>query len=335
MGAFFLFKSNIDIDLPAVEQVFRRKGFEGAPLRRNLKDWQFWLYRKQLLETPNYFEDNDGYALYVTGTFVYKGLGYNKSLKQILSDFKIDSIKNGRLLGNFCLMFWDGQNITFLMDSLNVHHIFIDKKRSRISTSFLALLASHSHELRINKLGFFEKLTTGYIISPDTLIEDIQQVDDNLKKQLAKECPGLVWKDCRQGTNSEYSFHNKGFEDSLEKQISVLKSYFHQVNTIHNEYHGELGISDGYDSRLLLASGCTFLSSPLALHTHNTKGVHDFERNVAEKIAHLKNLQINSIETKRIEDQVADNVQKILLDGLYFFALSASLTTMGSIKGER
>lgn len=319
MGAFFLFKNKCEIDRQAVEQVFHRKGFTEPPFRRHIGDWELWLYRKQLIETLNYVEDDQGYSVYATGTVVYKGNDYSESLKQLLADFKSESIAKDRLIGNFCLLFRDGLRITFLTDELNVHHVFIDEKFSRISTSFLALLASHTQKLKINEMAFYEKLATGYILSPNTLVKGIQQVDEELKNILTKKCPGMVWLTGWKRVTSDYTFHNKGFKDSIKRQVTVLKSYFQQVDNLHAKYHGELGLSSGYDSRLLLASGGCFLSSPLAIHTHSTIDVHDFERSVAEEIAHLKRLHIRSFDTKQMEKQDPDNVHKLLLEDLYFF----------------
>lgn len=319
MGAFFLHKVKCEIDRQAVENVFMRKGFTETPIRRNLGEWVLWLYRKQLIETDNYIENNNGFSVYATGTVVYKGLNYYESLHQLLEDFVAGSIENDRLIGTFCLLFWDRRCITFLTDEMNMHHIFIDEKRSRISTSFLVLLSSHTEKLKINRLGFFEKLATGYILSPDTLVKGIQQVDEKLKRELNNECSGLAWMKGRQNTDFNYSFHDKGFKDSIERQFAVLKSYFGQVDNLHGKYHGELGLSSGYDSRLLLAGGGCFLGTPLAIHTHSTIGIHNFERRIAEEIARMKKLQIRSFDTTQIEKHDSDKVHELLLESLYFF----------------
>ena len=69
-----------------------------------------------------------------------------------------------------------------LIDRLNVQHVFFNENHSCVSSSFLAVLVASPHPFRLNRLAAYEKLTTGYIISPDTLVEGIQQVNSDQKK---------------------------------------------------------------------------------------------------------------------------------------------------------
>ena len=112
--------------------------------------------------------------------------------------------------------------------------------------------------------------------------------------------------------------HKKGVEDSIFRQISVLKKHFLGVNALHTQSLGELGLSSGYDSRLVLACN-KFLSHPFSIHTHATAGVHDAEVAIVQKITNDKGLPLREVQSRKMEEQSKDRLEKIMKDGLYFF----------------
>jgi hypothetical protein len=180
----------------------------------------------------------------------------------------------------------------------------------------LAVLAASPHPLSLNRLAICEKLSTGYIVSPDTMVEGIFQLDDKTglgHNQSHTNVHFLAHPDQR-----SIRLHKKGVEDSIFRQISVLKKHFLGVNTLHTEYSGELGLSSGYDSRLVLACN-KFLSLPFSIHTHATVGVHDAELAKVRKIANDKSLPLREVKSRRMEEQPKKRIENILKDSLFFF----------------
>jgi asparagine synthase (glutamine-hydrolysing) len=314
MGAFFLFKSEQSINKDAVRDVFRKKGFD-KPRRFDLAGMILWLYPKQLVGVKNYYFLDPETAVFATGTVVYKGLSYTSSLREILHDFINKTLDFDELLGNFCLLFYAKKKISVLVDRLSVYHIFFYAGGSRISNSFIALLSSFKHPLQVNRMALYEKVSKGYIVGPDTLVEGLQQLTPNLRQLPLNNCVKVL------NYSSSYyhgEFCKKGFEQCVNKQISVLKGYFYAIRDLAKSFGIELGLSGGYDSRLLYALS-KYLKQPISAHTHNTLGVHEKGREIAEKIARTDNSELRAIETKRMDQQSEKNLIRILYNNLYYF----------------
>jgi hypothetical protein len=313
VGAFFLFKKDSKLLLDDSMRIFTRKGFT-HPNIFGLGEWKLWLYRKQAVDADNFLIANDGTTVFSCGTVIYRGQRYKMSLRLLVDDFRQNQLNQNELIGNFCLLFWDGIKVSILTDQLNVQHIYCNENRSCISSSFLAMLAASPYPLPINRLAVYEKFTTGYIISPDTLVEGIQQINSDLKKAFQEGVTFI----CNESRPLSREFHKNGFKESIARQVNLLNSYFKSIDRLHCEYSGELGLSNGYDCRLLLALSRQ-LTRPLGIHTHHTIGVHESERRAAEKLSKINGNKILSISTKRMEEHSEERLHEILEDNLYFF----------------
>ncbi|MCD4832134.1 MAG: hypothetical protein K8R02_10100 [Anaerohalosphaeraceae bacterium] len=326
MGAFFLYKSDSSVDVNEAKCLFHRKGF-AAPKVVELGDWHLLQYKKILLNVENYIIENNC-ALFCCGTVIYHGLSYHDSLRRLLRDFQNNSINQSEVIGHFCLLFWDGSRLTVLTDQMNTFHIFVNDETTYFSSSFLAMLSASPKPLPLNRLAVCEKLSTGYIVSPDTLVKGISQVNDELADTFSYNREKIMF--ISHPKRPPIQLHCQGIEKSLSRQLEVLENHFYKLDNLHSEYSGELGLSDGYDSRLLLA--CShFLSQPLSLHTHATKGVHDCSKQNVEQIASHIGQPLHSVVTHRLKEQSSERLAEILKDGLFFFD-SRSSHNMGAFS---
>jgi len=315
MGAFFLYNSNKQLDLTSVSETFSRKGF-AQPLRRQLGDWVLWLYRKQMVDVDNFFEADDGALILAVGTPVYRGQSYSDTLRFLLSDYQRGVLDQSQLCGSFCVLFWNGRYISALTDRLNTLHVFYDEEKTALSNSFLAMVSGSPYPRALNRLAVCEKLSTGYIMSPDTLVDGIFQADDQCYSKWSAEKDLFVW--LPHPTYSVGDLHAHGISESVERQQTVLQGHFKLLDSINSEYHGELGLSDGFDSRLVLACS-QFFTSPISAHTHATKGSHDRSKSIVEQIARTQNMSLLEIPTSKIEEHAPESISNIMTDGLYYY----------------
>lgn len=314
MGAFFLYKNSKFLDFQAIETVFTKKGFS-TPNAFRLGPYTLYLYAKQLVDTPNFFQRSQKTAVFVTGTPIYKTKPYSKTLVALLNDYLDGRIDYDALLGNYALIFWTNDHIDIITDPLNVHHLFHDSAFSCISTSFLAMLCSFGRPLSINRMAFYEKVAKGYIIGPDTLVEDIFQWAPPLSQQPKNDTIKIT---------TPYAFGNggpeirDGMQGCLDQQVICLYDYMAAIDALCCEHRAELGLSSGYDSRLLYAAAKK-LTKPLALHTHWTKGVHDSEQTIVRQMATLRNAPLHVAKTQPLKVQGPERLTQILEDGLYYY----------------
>ena len=285
------------IDADAAEKIFERKGLVRGE-RFSLGDWTLIQYPKMAVQAKNYHRDPDGVAVFSCGTVVYRSLGYRDSLHRLLADFRENCLDQDELIGNFSLLFFDGRLVHLLTDRLNAQHVFANDERTCVSTSFLAVAAANPTAMRLNLAALYEKLATGILISPDTLVEGIDQLNDEMLEGL-NQANGLVA--IAHAPMAKIRMHHGGFSDSVNRQVAILQKYFGRFSVLEGEYHAELGLSDGYDSRLLLALSQVF-DKPIPLHSHHTLNVHESELKVSRRLAAIGGNSHTVISTVRTDE---------------------------------
>jgi hypothetical protein len=315
MGAFFLYRRDANLSLEEAQAVFLKKGL-GTPYRFELGEWSLLLFRKMLVDVENSATRADGKRVFCCGTVSYQGLGYRDSLERLLSDFLDKRLAQERALGNFCLLFWDGRAISLLTDRQNAQHVFMNDERTCLSSSFLAVLAARRAPSRLNRMALLEKLSSGYIVSPDTLVEGIYQLNEDLLASLARTSG--IQAIAHPPVPDESEVHRRGFADSVRSQTTVLSEYFRNVRALARESSAELGLSSGFDSRLLFALSQSF-EKPIPLHCHHTVNVHESELAIARTLASVGGSTLTVFPTTRLEEQDEESRRQAIFDCLYFF----------------
>jgi hypothetical protein len=315
VSAFILYHAEASLDLASAEGVFLRKGLN-QPEKKDLGSWKILLYRKMLSVPSNSFCSTDGKYSFCVGTVSYRLLGYKDSLERIHSDFFKGCLDKDNLIGNFCIGLWDGHKLALLVDNLFAQHIFYNDRGDCLSTSFLATLAASPTPLSLNKMAVHEKLATGYIVAPDTLVVGISQLNYENSPWFEHKTGIKILND--PPIDGCDDFHVQGFKESVHSHASVLEKYFNKIDLFACESNAELGLSSGYDSRLLLALS-QFFSKRISLHSHYTINVHESELAIARQLASIGGNELTVIPTKRIEDELEERRREIMSENLYFF----------------
>lgn len=245
MGAFFL--SSERYDTPQLRKVFTEKGFmEPTVLTVGAK--RALLYRKQLLNEPNFRRYADG-LVFSVGTMFYKGCPYTESLDLIYKHHVEGRLDTSRLIGNFFLYIEHNSSSAFLTDRAGIQNVFFNSETGIISSSFLAVLTAlgevHGRQ-PLNVHACQEVLTTGTLIGPDTLIEGIERYE----RVLHGDLPGISAIEKKSETIS-VSISVGDFSKEVENQIEGLRTYIRTMQSVFNHYGVLSGLSGGLDSRLL------------------------------------------------------------------------------------
>jgi hypothetical protein len=312
MGAFFLYKESDEIDLSAVHMLFYKNGFK-SPTIFHLDRYTLLLYRKQMISDDNFYFLGKT-AVFSVGTPIYKGLSYKNTLHSLLSDFINNCLNLDELIGNYCIIFYHHRKLYFLIDPTNMTHVFIDTGKSRISSSFLATLLSFRKKLNANKPAIYEKILTGFNIAPDTLVSEILQITPDIAQKLDMAEIAFI-KNRRIPHAIEY--HTQGFSRSVEHQIDVLTKFFVNISALCNEYRAQVGLSGGYDSRLIYAL-CEKAALNVGAYSHNTVGVHEKEQKIAKMMISKRSTEFHSYPTKSLETYNDEAFECLLKDCLYF-----------------
>lgn len=252
------------------------------------------------------------------GTPLYKNYKFIDGFQEIIADYFSGNLQQKNIKGNYLFLFQNVNSLKILSDKTFQHHLFYDRKSGLISNSFLHIVENKKNKLELNDFGFYEKLILGFNLTENTVIKDIVRISpDNLQK-IKKINVSYVF-DHRLPKLSKLEFHSKGKNQSLLCQQEKLCDYFKSINLIFKDKIGDLGLSGGFDCRLLLALAEKNINSKLHLHTHATAGVHERQSNYAEMLARVYGTSVDKVITISPNKLNDDQFFQMLDDNITFF----------------
>ncbi len=248
MGAFYLHHRNTIINKDDILHHYDSLGFR-APYISELGYYRLYLYEKQLLNVKNH-ANNDTASIFTCGSLFYKSLGYADSLKVLLNDFLEGNLKTEQLFGNYIIIFVNkiSSQITLLFDPAFIKNVYIDRGRKIISSHLLSIKSSDVQNYTINEPALIENIVTGQLISPDTYFNEVERIDKINYTEIPEYFPKV--KVVPQEIISYKKFENK--KQAIDHANKNLGNYFNATEKICNEYGAHIGLTGGFDSRLLL-----------------------------------------------------------------------------------
>lgn len=311
MGAFILFdkKRKNELSVRDIDSIFSNKGFTNDRVF-DLSENELHLYKKQLVDTDNFYIDGEN-AIFVIGTIVYHGLGYHDTLKQLLADYLEKKIDYEHIIGSYCVIFYSNNKTEIMNDALNVCEIFTDYKERFISSSFL-VAANAIDKLTIDREASLEKYLTGYIVGENTLFNEINRIIPSRYqgKWEIHKWPSIC-----------VSETDRNRKDSIDKRTQNIVDYLKNIEKLAKEFKPELGLSGGYDSRLVFAAAQVAWPFKLDIHTHSTEGVdiHNVEKEIVKEMAEKTGSTLRIIPTHNLDFYPEAEIESILKDGYYYF----------------
>ncbi|RLB05735.1 MAG: hypothetical protein DRG83_01860 [Deltaproteobacteria bacterium] len=320
MGAFFLFKQDIEFNHYKVEKVFQNKGFKEKKTFQ-LRDYELWLYSKQLLGYKNYFLidplDIEKGAVFAVGTLTYKGLDYEKSLELILKEFIAKRLNLYEIYGNYAIIFYKHGKIKILVDPMKVYSVFVNSEGSIFSSSFIAVSVADEERRKLNKIAIMENILTGLIIGGETIFKNIRRIS-NCEK--AKVNNGVKILSSFNFDESRVRIFKGNRCEAIHYQIEVIWDYLTKLNKLITISKIDIGLSGGYDSTLLFAllTNMKGIKDKLTVHTH-WKNFVSIEEKVAFELVKVKNVKITHLPAPNIKKLSLEEFLKFIKDAFYFY----------------
>lgn len=304
MSHFFLVKNEFKFDKASMLKVFKKMHLK-TYRHFKLKDYNIYFYEKIDSKNSNIYKNGNDFVL-SSGTFFYKDSNLKDSLKEFYNDFIHDTVQKSSIYGHYVILLYINEKIIILNDSLGVQRIFSDSYKNVLSSSFLATWFSSIEPLILNKDAFIEKIISGYITYPETLINKIIDItyesfeDDKICK-------------------IHYSFKIGSIpkENELNYQYLEIKKYFNRLLKITGGNKISLGVSGGFDSRLLLGLIKDYPNK--YLFTHLTEGVHLKESKIAVELTDRLEENLSVIKTKHPKNIAYNEKLKLLDDLIYYY----------------
>ncbi len=306
MSHIILIPSRSSIDEAALDSTL-----EKMHLRRrhefNTEDYRLIVHLKANAAIDSdclFTKGND--VVFVSGTFFYGDLSPTDSIKEFYQDVLNGTIDARQMYGQFVIVAIISGHVHFYNDALGCHRIFRNSSNNVISTSFLVCWFAANNAAHINADALREKALTGYIVYPNTLVREVKDITYEQFKSTSIQKNRFEFEDLGKAKGSR----------PLQQQVDSLRTYFAKLKNIAAGKTVSLGVSGGFDSRLLLSLISQY--RPLHLYTHLTRGVHDKEASIARQLAAKTGETLHIEETERPEN-LPEKDQLQLLDELIYY----------------
>lgn len=318
MSHFFIYEKHEAINKLSIDNVFEKMGLS-EKLEFDCDVFNCVLYKKVESDYFNFVSlnvDQKLKAAFVVGTFLYKTFGFQESLNKATQDYVKGNFDFSSCKGHFVLVFIGNEKVEFCTDSLGVFRIFSIGAKL-FSTSFLALAHYGQTKLSINRYALYERISCGFITAPDTILNEVKDL------------------------TFEYGQHRSAFilsnsigdvssgNESVEEQVRHLEDYFEHIHNAVGNGSSMLGLSSGFDSRLIAALAKRLPG--LNFFTHKTGNVHKKDLAISKQIASEFKKPLEVLETQN-PLYISLNEQEELLSQLIYYYDGRSSINSGAFS---
>ncbi len=244
---FYIKPVNFKVEKSVLDTLHKQA--QTSPIIRATSTYDMWFFPKQLVAKKEVYAENHGNLIFGTGTWSYRNKTEGKALKLILEEYDLNNlIIESELFGQYTFVLVVNNQIKILTDSSGIFNIY-KGANNIISSSFLATLYSSQYPCKLNRNAIKEILLTGNLISPDTLVHEIERFYPRVEKNFLADIPITV-------INAHYLDKIPKYKDereAIEGQINTLNDLLGRFSSLVLNNKTDIGITGGLDSRLLWA----------------------------------------------------------------------------------
>jgi hypothetical protein len=222
-------------------------GMQLAPARATLEDQDFalFLFPKRFAKSEQLLRLPDGDFIAAVGTLFYKGRMGGLALRALHADFGGPGDLFSDLCGQFAVLLRKNGVLSCFNDFFGNYHVYSDERASVVSSSFLAVV-QRLKEVELSPQALYEYVFDAATYGAETLVRGVTRLDHSRIHEL----PGRSHpKGCRLAQCEPPA----RFDEQVDAANADLLAYFGMLG----EHFGDavlIGLSGGYDSRLLLAA---------------------------------------------------------------------------------
>ncbi|MCX6842135.1 MAG: hypothetical protein NTX53_07645 [candidate division WOR-3 bacterium] len=323
MGLFVLHSDSTKVDKELLRRLFVKKGFL-PPDEMPMGQARLMFSERPGVPPPTWYRSREGWSLHYVGTLAYRSLGYRAGVKRFLDDFAGDSVDDSELVGSFCAIVFDGSRVRLQTDTAGLCHVFSNREGTVISNSLQAVLSADGRRHTLNRDALLEQLLTGSIAGPDTLFTDIVLLTQDKQRSFRSPTAGFSVADSTAVRNEPC---RESFSECVEHQLAVLRKYFDRIRALSEELGTSLGISGGYDSRLLLLLAKE-AGLPIFAHTFSSPA-HEQEQTVAEELTRYAGVPLSAIPIRTWMHLNDQRLRANMDDALFYWDGRTNMTMGG------
>ena len=288
MGGFSFINRARHVNAPAIihrsRLQFRRSGFS-APFSVETENFVFDYYEKIAYDSKNILKFDDDNFIASVGTLIAGG-----ATGQAALEFVFEQADPGKALsearGHFAVIICRNGVVSLLRDRNYSCEVFYNSDLSIISTSYLAVARTLA-SLQINAQEAYEYVFQGVSFGRQTPLAGLYRLDFGESLQLAPNAAVTV-----EPPEPPLPEAKGGLDTLIAENLAEQKQFFGELGRIFGN-RIKMGLSGGYDSRLMLA---LFRASGVTpqLVVYGNKNSVDVA--AAKRIASAENLPLRHLD---------------------------------------
>lgn len=208
-------------------------------------DFALYLFQKRFVRGEQLVRLPGGDFIAAAGTLFYKRKMGEAALRALYHDFGGAADLFSDLCGSFAVVLRKNGALHCFNDYFGNYHVYSDAQESVVSSSLLAVVRTLK-QVELAPQALYEYVFDGAIYGNDTLVRGVRRLDPRLVYQLGGKS---TEKRCRL---AQVELPAR-FDDQVDAANAALVSYFEMLRVNFGD-RMLLGLSGGYDSRLLLAA---------------------------------------------------------------------------------
>ncbi|MBN1461630.1 MAG: hypothetical protein JXA57_19030 [Armatimonadetes bacterium] len=309
MGAFHLVVGDRPDGIARANAVFERRGLQ-LGRKVAIGSTTLYLFRKKWIGHGNWIEIHGAAhrGAASIGTLVYKKRFGREAVELLASDVIEKRVDTSRLLGDYVFLLWTDATLAIAQSRNQMLHLYVNRARTALGSSFLAVASAEAGGTEINRQVILRNLLTGCEFGGATLLKDVDRVVD---LRIIASRMGLRALDL----SAEALFTFRDRREAIEAIESELNCYFREIEDFASSCSASLGLSGGYDSRLLL--GClSRLHCEIIPHTH-WKEVEDRETRIARQLAEKVGVRLVRVKVPIGDETGPERLRQNLEEGYW------------------
>lgn len=270
--------------------VRKAPGMQPVPARPTLEEPEFvlFLFPKRFAKTEQLVRLPGGDFVAAVGTLFYKGRMGGPALHALYADFGGPADLFSELRGQFAVLVRKHGVLSCFNDYFGNYHIYADERASVVSSSFLAVV-QRLEAVEPSPQALYEYVFDAATYGAETLVRGVRRLDHSRIHEL----PGRSHAKRCALTRCEPPAR---FDDQVDAANAQLLAYLRMLR----EHFGDdiiIGLSGGYDSRLLLAAASNAGIRPRLFVGGATESS---DVRVAKALAHDMGLRLEHFDTGQL-----------------------------------
>lgn len=308
MGGFLAFSRDLDAEARRRALLLMDRVLPTERIRLQNSGWEVWCYSKISWGRHLLASDGSGNMAIAVGTPIVSGQGSPESLNCMFMEWVRTGELQQTVSGQFACLFLaaDSPSLTLITDSNSILPVYFRTDLPMLSTSFLSLLRP-SDQAGLDLEAVAENVLLGYQTGAKTWAPSVRRLTPSNQRPIDR-CMRLPLGDPRPEDDSK-----RGFSEEVEYQVQGVKSHVDALRGILASGSPLLGVSSGYDSRLLLGVLLAADIEQLELFTFHKPGAAD------QKLATMIGAAVNHPVRIELGTGASPDLRRMARDAFFAF----------------